>query len=339
MPRLTCLLLCCLTLSCARPPAAPPVIGAARASSPAVVTTTSTLPALPAAAAAVESDRGEARHLGEIRQLTALGRNGDARFSLDGERLFFQSRRAPGADECLLSIGTDGRGARFVRGAPCPATGVAPLEQGLVFSRREDLGAEVPAGAWGLVRLIGAKLTPLTTPPALGLRDARDAVFAPEAGLIFFSAELDGQRDLFARSLDGAQALRITSTREDEGAPAPSPDGGRVAFWRATGAARSEIFLLDRASGKTHPLTALGARSWAPAMHPDGERVLFGSGCYGELDHELLLVDARTAQLERVTYQPGYDGLPAFDPAGRRVAWTSSRHGGVPQIYVADWID
>lgn len=40
----------------------------------------------------------------------------------------------------------------------------------------------------------------------------------------------------------------------------------------------------------------------------------------------------------RVTYSPGFDGLPVPSPDGKRLAWTSSRSGaGAGQIFVGEW--
>ena len=40
----------------------------------------------------------------------------------------------------------------------------------------------------------------------------------------------------------------------------------------------------------------------------------------------------------RVTYTPGFDGLPVPSPDGRQLAWTSARSGaGAGQIFLAQW--
>jgi len=327
-------LLALTLLGCAtRPePAAKESLEAQASAPPLIEVAAPELPRVPS-----EHEIGPARRLRDLRQLTSVGRNGDARFDLSGEQLLYQSRRVPGAAECLLSVGVDGRGARFVGGAPCPATGAASTREGLVLSTRG--AGDAADDSWRLVLLKKGALAPLSLPPALSLRDARDAVYAADAGELYFSALRAGRRTIFVREMRGGAVRPLTAAEAVEGAPAPSPDGQRVAFWRETGAGVSEIYLLDRAKGLTRPLTALGARSWSPAMHPSGGTVVFGSSYYGERDHDLLLVDVETAAVERVTYHPGFDGLPAFDATGRRLAWTSSRQGGTPQLFIADWID
>jgi hypothetical protein len=39
----------------------------------------------------------------------------------------------------------------------------------------------------------------------------------------------------------------------------------------------------------------------------------------------------------RVTYTPGFDGLPVPSPDGRRLAWTSTRQSEHGQLMLAEW--
>jgi hypothetical protein len=70
----------------------------------------------------------------------------------------------------------------------------------------------------------------------------------------------------------------------------------------------------------------------------------------GHSNYEVFIVDAMeddgmmpahirygTAQ-RRVTDQPGADVLPAFDPIGTRLMWTSQQDpGGTSQLWIADF--
>ena len=73
-------------------------------------------------------------------------------------------------------------------------------------------------------------------------------------------------------------------------------------------------------------LTSLGAMSWAPFFHPSGEYVIFTTNLHGSGNFELYLVDAEgRREPVRVTESEGFDGLPAFSPDGKGLAWTSGR--------------
>src|SRR5205085_9583298 len=56
---------------------------------------------------------------------------------------------------------------------------------------------------------------------------------------------------------------------------------------------------------------------------------------------ELFLVDAKGEhEPVRVTFTPGFDGLPVFSPDGKKLCWTSGRTSdGKSQLFLADWND
>ena len=42
----------------------------------------------------------------------------------------------------------------------------------------------------------------------------------------------------------------------------------------------------------------------------------------------------------RVTFTPGFDGLPVFSPDRKKLCWTSGRTGdGKSQLFIGDWND
>jgi Tol biopolymer transport system component len=86
-------------------------------------------------------------------------------------------------------------------------------------------------------------------------------------------------------------------------------------------------------------ITDFASMSWAPYMHPSGEYILFASNKLGFDNFEVFMVDAAgTKEPVRVTYSPGFDGLPVPSPDGRTLAWTSSRAGGsAGQLFLAQW--
>jgi Tol biopolymer transport system component len=86
-------------------------------------------------------------------------------------------------------------------------------------------------------------------------------------------------------------------------------------------------------------ITDFGAMSWAPYVHPSLEYLLFASNKLGFANFEIYMVDiAGDKEPVRVTYTDGFDGLPVPTPDGKRLVWTSSRHGGKgAQLYIADW--
>src|SRR6478735_1255576 len=81
--------------------------------------------------------------------------------------------------------------------------------------------------------------------------------------------------------------------------------------------------------------------SWAPFYHPSADYFIFTSNKLGFENFELFLVDAKGEhEPVRVTFTPGFDGLPVLSPDGKKLCWTSGRTGdGKSQLFIADWND
>jgi hypothetical protein len=79
--------------------------------------------------------------------------------------------------------------------------------------------------------------------------------------------------------------------------------------------------------------------SWAPFYHPSGQYLIFTTNRHGFANFELYLVDVEGKSTPvRVTYTKGFDGLPAFTPDGKQLAWTGGRTAsGQSQLFLASW--
>lgn len=146
--------------------------------------------------------------------------------------------------------------------------------------------------------------------------------------------------DIYLMRADGSDLKRLTDVKGYDGGPFFSPDGRRIVWRRfSENGATAEVYTMDLDGTNQRQITRLGAMSWAPYFHPSGEYVIFATNLHGFDNFELYLVDAAgTREPVRVTYTPGFDGLPAFAPNGRRLAWTTNRTAdGSSQIFIADW--
>lgn len=145
--------------------------------------------------------------------------------------------------------------------------------------------------------------------------------------------------EIYRMRADGSQVERLTTTPGYDGGPFYTPDG-RI-LWRRFDEAGliADIWLMEADGTRPRQITDFGSMSWAPYMHPSGEYIFFASNKLGFENFELFIVDSAGAkQPVRVTYTPGFDGLPVPTPDGRTLAWTSGRGGGSgAQIYFAAW--
>ncbi len=146
--------------------------------------------------------------------------------------------------------------------------------------------------------------------------------------------------DLFIMNADGSGLRGLTSAPGYDGGPFFSADGKKICWRRFTpDGAQAEVYTMNVDGTDEQQLTRMGALSWAPFFHPSGEYLIFTTNKHGFDNFELYLVDAAGRhEPVRVTYTPGFDGLPAFSPDGRRLAWTSSRGSGKQgQLFLAEW--
>jgi Tol biopolymer transport system component len=152
--------------------------------------------------------------------------------------------------------------------------------------------------------------------------------------------------EIYIMNADGSDVRRLTDHPGYDGGPFFSADGGRI-VWRRfdVKGTTADIYTMATDGSDVQRLTDFGSMSWAPYFHPSGDYVIFASNKHGFENFELFLVDAMgEKEPVRVTFTPGFDGLPVFSPDGGRLTWTSTRHaagearsGG--QIYLADWND
>lgn len=146
--------------------------------------------------------------------------------------------------------------------------------------------------------------------------------------------------EIFVMNADGSDLRRLTSTPGYDGGPFFSPDGQRICWRRfAENGATAEVMTMNIDGSDQRQLTSLEAMSWAPFYHPSGQYLIFATNRHGFANFELYLVDADGAhEPVRVTHTAGFDGLPAFTPDGRQLAWTTNRTvEKKSQLFIADW--
>ena len=146
--------------------------------------------------------------------------------------------------------------------------------------------------------------------------------------------------EIYSMRADGSAQTRLTSVPGYDGGPFFTPDGTRI-VWRRFDeqGLMADVWTMNPDGTDQKAITAFGSMSWAPYMHPSGEYIFFASNKLGFDNFEVFIVDAAGAKEPvRVTYSPGFDGLPVPSPDGRTLAWTSSRAGGsAGQLFLAQW--
>ncbi|MEN3337783.1 MAG: hypothetical protein V7647_1459 [Acidobacteriota bacterium] len=146
--------------------------------------------------------------------------------------------------------------------------------------------------------------------------------------------------EIYIMRADGSDQARLTSAPGYDGGPFFTPDGTKIVWRRFDEQGLiADVWTMNRDGSNQKQITDFGSMSWAPYMHPSGEYILFASNKLGFDNFEVFIVDAAGAKEPvRVTYSPGFDGLPVPSPDGRTLAWTSSRAGGsAGQLFLGQW--
>lgn len=267
----------------------------------------------PSKAGKTSPTQGVERHLANIRQLTMGGKNAEAYFSFDGDRLIFQSTKDPGREtllDCYQMYVMDLDGNNVSRVSPGYGGTTCgyffPGGRRVLFSSTHMTGFHCPPkpkrGAryrWALdnydifsVKVDGQGLQRLTISPGY---DA-EATVSPNGRKIVFTSVRDGDIDLYVMNIDGTGVKRLTKEIGYEGGAFFSPDNKRIVY-RAqhpqtpeelqtykdllaknlVEPGNLEIFVMNADGSEKQQVTANGASNFAPFFHNDGRHIIFSS--------------------------------------------------------------
>jgi Tol biopolymer transport system component len=234
-------------------------------------------------------------------------------WSPSGRRLVISSRRD------IYVVQRDGaRPRRLTRGGLNVDPAWSPTGRWIVFKSKQGLTLIRPDGTDR--RVIGP---------------GREPDWSPSGDRIVFVYRVPGrQRDIYTMRLDGSDRRRLTRTPFlDEGNPAWSPNGRKIAF------SRDGALWVMNANG-TGARRVVGdwvvGASQYPAWAPSGRRLVF-SRFYDTGDDPMVLFTIRVngSGLRRVL-TPESDVAVAASPDGSRLAYSSVRRFSQTGIYVAD---
>ena len=316
------------------------------------------------------------RRLRNLQQLTFGGQNAEAYFDATGDRLIFQSTRAPFACDQIFTMRRDGSDVRLVSTGKGRTTCAFFFPDGrrVIYASTHLADAACPpppdrsAGyVWPIypaydifsADLDGGRLTRLTDTDGY---DAEGAV-SPDGRRIVFTSVRDGDLELYAMDADGRNVRRLTESVGYDGGAFFSWDGRFIVFRaaRPRDAAeeaeyrtllrqglvrprRLEIFVMHPDGTGVSQVTRNGAANFAPFMHPDSRRVIFASNLHDPTGRTfaLYLINIDGSGLERVTWAESFASFPMFSRDGTKLVFCGSRAAQAPRdlnVFIADWND
>jgi Tol biopolymer transport system component len=148
---------------------------------------------------------------------------------------------------------------------------------------------------------------------------------------IFFVSTRDGDYAIYAMDAAGGGQTRVTDSESNPSSPrglffqidpAPSPDGGKIAFASKRGGT-FDIYVMSADGTDTQRLTSTREDDLHPTWSPDGSQIAFERGTPGDI----YVMDADGSGARAITAGPATEAQPAWSPDGRAVAYVRRAPG------------
>jgi TolB protein len=318
----------------------------------------------------------EETNLSNLRQMTFGGQNAEAYWSANGKKITYQARQPGYPDEQIFTMNADGSNKTLMSTGKgrCTCSYYTPNGKWLYFSstHEKNEGPQKPLdmskGYFWMVNPDFAMYRRSTDPKnsklELVLRMngyVAETTIAPNGKYLTFTANVDGDLNIYRADLDGKNIKQLTTEEGYDGGPFISWDSKKIVYRRdliENEAERSdyrallkenlvrpsklEIWIMDADGSNKKQVTNLSCASFAPFIHPDGKRIIFSSN-YGDpkgREFDLWMINVDGTGLTRITKTPDFDGFPMFTKDGKKLLWASNRFGkvrGETNVFTADW--
>jgi Tol biopolymer transport system component len=173
-----------------------------------------------------------------------------------------------------------------------------------------------------------------------------ECAFSPDGQWIVFNSNRTGDGELYVMRANGSDVVQLTHTKGYDGGPFFSPDGKRLVY-RSDRAGNDllQIYVAEVVRDRFGNITGLRNErqltndqnvNWGPYWHPNGKHIIYATSAQGHQNYELYLMRSDGSRKMRITFTPGFDGLPVFSPDGKSLMWSSKRTpDGTTQVFLA----
>ena len=179
---------------------------------------------------------------------------------------------------------------------------------------------------------------------------AGEGYFSPDGKKIIFQAEEKDTGNpfyqIFVMDLESGRYRRISPGLGRTTCPFFSPDGKRVIFRSDRKEKdRLQLYVINADGTDERALTDNDKWVyWAPFWYKDAQHIIYTAADHSDPtarpNYDLYWMNIEKRKSTRLTYAPGADVLPVFNPQGTKAMWTSSNRDGNPssQLYIADFM-
>lgn len=311
----------------------------------------------------------ESKYLSNVQQVTfdSMGftKAGEAYFSPDAKSIIFQAvpkKEGIGEDDYqiyTLELGSKSPRMVSTGKGSCTCAFYRPDGKKIIFaSSHLDPDVDKPKPPkkgrgyeWNFSEYMDIFESDLDGSNMKRLTDAKgydaEGSYSPDGKQIVFTSNRDGDLEIYVMNADGSAPRRLTNGQGYDGGPFFSPDGKTILYRgdrRNDGKQNLQIRMVGADGSQDRILAENQIFNWCPYWHPTGKFFIFtqadhGARARGETpNYDLFLMKTEGGEVQRVTVDPAFDGLPVFSPDGKKLMWTSQRTGlSEPQIFIADF--
>ena len=150
---------------------------------------------------------------------------------------------------------------------------------------------------------------------------------------IAFVSNRTGHTEIWTMDYDGFNQHEVTNYPNLNLTPRWSPDNSELAF-TSYASGNPQIYLYSLLTNRRITFPTYRGLNTTPAWSPDGKKIAFCSSMGG--NPEIYVSDANGMGLQRLTFDPGVNISPVWNPkTGNEIAFVSDRSGS-PQIYIVN---
>lgn len=183
--------------------------------------------------------------------------------------------------------------------------------QHLVFESESDGQSDLFTAS-----ITGADRLPIVTNAA----DEIGAAYRLDGSALAFASDRSGNFEIYKMQGNLTTLVQLTFDAARDIAPAWSPDGSFIVFMSNRSNSEFDIFKMNADGSGVEQLTRGGANS-VPQVSPDGQSVAYQNG------RDVYILNLRTRQTRRLTYEPMNGLHPTWSPDGTQLAFTTFRNG------------
>jgi TolB protein len=174
-----------------------------------------------------------------------------------------------------------------------------------------------------------------STPPPPRSVGVSSFAFSPDGKRVVFVNGKGATDDLYVINADGSEMRQLTQTTAQEGVPAFSADGLRIAYiLRPANADKYQLFVMNADGSGARSLTGTETDVRTPAFAPDGKSIIYTANTQAmtvthEPGDQIFITSIEGGNARQLTKNNFQNTDPVFSPDGSFIAFKRAlRHRG-----------